>query len=91
VAATARGYEEAIEAPDDALADMLDHLPDLDPAEQEAQLAALIDARAFEPPAVLSERSLENWARFDAETGILDRAPRIEDAFDHRLVRETRE
>jgi NitT/TauT family transport system substrate-binding protein/putative hydroxymethylpyrimidine transport system substrate-binding protein len=47
-----------------------------------AQLGAV--AAALEPPLKLDRRALEGWARFDARFGILETAPRVDEAFQLR-------
>jgi NitT/TauT family transport system substrate-binding protein/putative hydroxymethylpyrimidine transport system substrate-binding protein len=50
-----------------------------------AQLAAV--APAMRPPLKLDRAVLDAWARFDADIGILRRAPDVDRAFDFTLVR----
>ena len=49
-----------------------------------AQLEAV--APALKPPLVLERRALERWARFDARSGILRRAPEVGRAFELGLA-----
>jgi NitT/TauT family transport system substrate-binding protein/putative hydroxymethylpyrimidine transport system substrate-binding protein len=81
VEAVREGYADASADPPAALADLLAAVPELDRAEQAAQLAALIDADAFEPPAELDPAALRAWSGWDAEHGILARPVRVEEAF----------
>ena len=76
-AATAAGYELTLERPQDALDALLDAKPALDPAEQRAQLDALLAAEAFSPPGRLDRRTLKSWARWDVEHGILEESPAL--------------
>jgi putative hydroxymethylpyrimidine transport system substrate-binding protein len=71
VRATVRGYRATLNDPDQALNDLLDANPDLDRAEQKAQLRLLLPA--FAPPGRLRGAALARWARWDLEHGILDR------------------
>jgi putative hydroxymethylpyrimidine transport system substrate-binding protein len=72
VEATQRGYALATESPGRALDDLLAEAPDLRRAEQKAQLAALLGARALgtRPP---PESVLDAWLEWDMEHGILER------------------
>jgi ABC-type nitrate/sulfonate/bicarbonate transport system substrate-binding protein len=71
-AATTSGYEVTLEDPQTALDDMLLREPSLEPAEQRAQLNALIEAGAFESPGEFDRRALSEWADWDLEHGIVD-------------------
>jgi len=84
--ATARGYAETVAKPDASLDDLLSAAPGLDSEEQRAQLDALMRARAFEPPGRLDPVALRAWARWDAEHGIVEERPTIEEAFDFSLL-----
>jgi len=78
LAATARGYELASERPAAALDALLDAVPELDRADQAAQLRALradLHPRSFDP-AVLRE-----WAAWDLEHGLLRRPLDVSKAF----------
>jgi putative hydroxymethylpyrimidine transport system substrate-binding protein len=79
--ATAHGYEDAVADPDRSLEDLLAGARGLDPEEQEAQLAALTDAGAFEPVGELDAQVLGDWARWDAAHGIVNRPPDVDAAF----------
>jgi putative hydroxymethylpyrimidine transport system substrate-binding protein len=83
-AATARGYEAVIRDPKAGLDDLLAANPDLDRAEQQAQMRVLLPA--FSPPGRLSRPILEAWARWDLRHGILSRPLDVEAAFDHSLI-----
>ncbi len=69
--------------PDEGLANLLERVPALDPAETEAELQALIAADALRPaglgfdPAVLTA-----WGDWDVDHGILKRPPDISELFD---------
>ena len=62
VAATGRGYDDAVADPEAALDDLLAAVPELDPAEQRAQLEALLAARALGPGVELDRAALAAWA-----------------------------
>ena len=81
------GYRALEEDPADALDAVLDSAPALDRAEQEAQMSALLDARAFSPAFGVGDTNLTAqddlhrqryapWARWAAQHGIID-SPRI--------------
>jgi NitT/TauT family transport system substrate-binding protein/putative hydroxymethylpyrimidine transport system substrate-binding protein len=78
VAATARGYELAVERPRVALDDLLAADPGLDRADQAAQLRAL---RPDLHPAPFDPRVLRQWARWDLEHGLLERPLDVEATF----------
>ncbi len=80
-AALADGYRTVIDDPDGALADLLAAVPELDPDEQRAQLEALTQADAFDPPGLLRRGALERWARWDLEHGLVERPIDVERAF----------
>lgn len=78
VAATARGYELAVERPAVALDDLLAAVPELDRADQAAQLRALgpdLHPAPFDPAV------LRAWAAWDREHGLLRRPLDVEEAF----------
>ncbi|HEU5105533.1 MAG TPA: ABC transporter substrate-binding protein [Solirubrobacterales bacterium] len=78
VSATRRGYAYTREDPEAALDDLLDANPELDRAEQQAQLEALLPILRPRPfnPAVLKA-----WADWDLEHGLLERPLSVEQAF----------
>lgn len=78
-AATVRGYEDVLDDPGGALDHLLAEAPDLDRAEQEAQLDELLPA--FRPSGRLDHAALEAWADWDVEHGILSRPPPIATLF----------
>ncbi len=80
VRATARGYRSALRDPNAALDDLLAENPDLDRAEQLAQLQLLVPA--FAPPGRLRPAALAGWADWDLRHGILDRPLDPLDTFD---------
>lgn len=80
-AATAEGYEQAIEDPDAALSDLLAEVDGLDDSEQAAQLDALTEADAFDPPGEFFRPALEEWAAWDLEHGIVSEPIEVEEAF----------
>ncbi|UJA19761.1 ABC transporter substrate-binding protein [Thermoleophilia bacterium SCSIO 60948] len=70
------GYRAAVEDPDAALTALTDAVPELDPATQSDQLAALGEAAAFGSDAsagTVDPRAIREWARWDLETGIVER------------------
>jgi putative hydroxymethylpyrimidine transport system substrate-binding protein len=79
VAATQRGYEFVGENPEGALHELLSSNPELDRAEQAAQLKVLLPILRPHPfdPAVL-----EAWAAWDLEHGLLEQQLDVEEAFD---------
>jgi putative hydroxymethylpyrimidine transport system substrate-binding protein len=79
VAATRRGYAFAEENPDAALDDLLAANPELERADQQAQLKVLLPILAPRPfdPAVL-----EDWAAWDLQHGLLEKPLGVEQAFD---------
>lgn len=79
VAATRRGYEAAVKDPGAALDDLIAANPELDRAEQQAQLKVLLPIlkpRPFDLP------TLEEWAEWDLEHGLLEQPLDVEKAFD---------
>jgi len=78
VAATERGYESAVNDPGAALNDLIAANPELDRAEQEAQLKVLLPILGPErfDPAVL-----EAWAAWDLEHGLLEKPLDVSEAF----------
>jgi putative hydroxymethylpyrimidine transport system substrate-binding protein len=66
-----RGYRATEDDPDSALDDLLAENPELDRAEQSAQLRTVLPALA--PPLLLDIEVLQEWARWDLQHGILDR------------------
>jgi len=75
VGATARGYSSTVRRPERALAALLDRAPGLDPADQRAELEALLRADSFSPVGRFRPKALATWARWDARHGILARLP----------------
>ncbi len=79
VAGTRRGYESTVQNPGAALGDLLAANPELDRAEQRAQLDVLLPIlkpRPFDLPV------LEEWAGWDLEHGLLEQRLNVEKAFD---------
>jgi len=81
VAATERGYELAEQQPGAALDALLDANPELDRAEQQAQLDVLLPILR---PTPFDEGVLEDWAAWDLRHGLLDEPLDVEQAFDQR-------
>jgi putative hydroxymethylpyrimidine transport system substrate-binding protein len=84
VRATARGYEAALDDPGAALDDLAAAVPDLDRASEEAQLEALLPA--LRPVGRLDRATLDAWAKWDVEHGILAREPDVEKLFETRFL-----
>jgi NitT/TauT family transport system substrate-binding protein/putative hydroxymethylpyrimidine transport system substrate-binding protein len=79
VAATAAGYALTARRPQQALGALLAANPALDPAEQRAQLTALLpDLR----PTPFDPQVLRQWAAWDLEHGLLQRPLQVSAAFD---------
>ncbi len=85
--ATARGYSFAVsnyrtgEGQGTSLSDLLAATSGLDRDAQRNQLDALMSLHAFEPPGRFQRSELRAWARWDAQHGILDRPPNVDEAF----------
>ncbi len=78
VAATTRGYRFAGRHPAEALDDLLAAVPELDRADQAAQLRALLPdlrPRPFDPAV------LRAWAAWDLRHGLLKRPLDVSEAF----------
>jgi putative hydroxymethylpyrimidine transport system substrate-binding protein len=82
VAATAEGYRAVAADPVAGLEALLAEVPALDPAEQRAQLDALLEAEAIGGDLSLDRATLEAWGRWDVEHGILEQRPQTSEAFD---------
>jgi NitT/TauT family transport system substrate-binding protein/putative hydroxymethylpyrimidine transport system substrate-binding protein len=80
VGATAAGYDEVLAEPADGLDALLEAVP-LDPAEQRAQLEALIDAGALGPGVALDPEALAEWAAWEADSGLVAERPDLKRAF----------
>ena len=81
VAATTRGYRFASRHPAEALDDLLAEVPELDRADQAAQLRALLpDLR----PTPFDPKVLRAWAAWDLKHGLLTRPLDVSDAFQIR-------
>lgn len=78
------GYERVVADPDAALADELAAVPELD----EETLAAQLDALegAFEPPLHLDRATLEDWADYAVDYGIVAGRPDVDETFDFSLT-----
>jgi len=81
VAATERGYAFAERSPNAALDALLSANPELEAAEQKAQLAALLPILH---PAPFDSAVLEAWAAWDLKHGLLEEPLDVEQAFDQR-------
>jgi len=81
IQATKRGYVLAADQPTQALDDLLAADPSLDHDEQSAEMHALDEAHAFDPPGSFDFTTLRRWARWDAEHGIVKRPPDISRTF----------
>jgi len=81
VAATHRGYAFAVKDPEAALGDLLAANPELEGAEQRAQMEALLPILH---PAPFNPRVLRAWAAWDLKHGLLEEPLDVEQAFDQR-------
>jgi len=81
VAATARGYEAAVDDPGAAIEALANRVDGLDTDEQHAQLRALLDAGALSAELGLEEDALAGWARWSVANGILGRRPPVRQTF----------
>ncbi len=81
VAATTRGYRFASRHPAEALDDLLAEVPELDRADQAAQLRALLPDLH---PAPFDSKVLHEWAAWDLQHGLLKRPLDVNDAFQIR-------
>lgn len=79
VAATRRGYALTEKNPDAALDDLLSANPELDRAEQQAQLKALLPILEPHP---FDTGVLREWADWDLAHGLLEKPLDVEQAFD---------
>jgi putative hydroxymethylpyrimidine transport system substrate-binding protein len=80
VAATDQGYAGIATDPD-ALNGLLDAVPELDPAEQRRQFAALSAADAFAGGGSFDRATLRAWARWDLDHGIVGKPIDVAAAF----------
>jgi putative hydroxymethylpyrimidine transport system substrate-binding protein len=78
VAATRRGYEATEKNPTAALEDLLAANPELDRAEQQAQLGVLLPILKPRP---FDTSTLEEWADWDLQHGLLEQQLSVEKAF----------
>lgn len=85
VAALEEGYDMTREEPEAALDDLLAAVPELDADSQRAQLEALLGA--FGDGRALDRGVLEEWAAWDAASGIVEERPDVDDAFDFGVAR----
>jgi putative hydroxymethylpyrimidine transport system substrate-binding protein len=81
VGATSRGYASAVRQPGSALSALIEAVPDLDPADQHAELDALLGTHAFSPPGRFDLSSLRAWARWDHSHGVVARLPSVRETF----------
>lgn len=79
VGATRRGYEAAEEHPQAALDDLLTANPQLDRAEQQTQLRALLPVLHPKP---FDDAVLQEWADWDLRHGLLEKPLDVKQAFD---------
>jgi putative hydroxymethylpyrimidine transport system substrate-binding protein len=78
VAATKRGYAFAEQSPQATLDDLLSANPELERAEQEAQLQALLPILH---PGPFDRKVLREWAAWDLKHGLLEKPLDVEQAF----------
>jgi putative hydroxymethylpyrimidine transport system substrate-binding protein len=79
VAATERGYAFAEKDPDAALDELLSANPELERAEQQAQLKVLLPILEPRP---FDTGVLQEWAEWDLQHGLLEKPLKVEQAFD---------
>ena len=76
------GYESAVDDPDGALETLSPRCPGSSEESQRAQLDALLEARAFEPPITLDPASVSRWDGWARGTGILEGPLEVDEAFE---------
>ena len=81
VSATERATREVSSDREAGLEDLLAAVPGLDPAEQQAQFAALESAAAFARAGPLAASVLRRWAAWDRSHGILSRPVNLSEAY----------
>ncbi len=81
VSATRQGYAFAEQHPDEALNDLLAANPELERADQQAQLKVLLPAMQPKP---FKQKVLREWAEWDLEHHLLDEPLDVEEAFSIR-------
>ncbi len=81
-AAAGEGYDAVVADPEAGIDALLTAVPELDRDEQRAQLRALLEAEALGPGVELDRATLEAWARWDADAGIVAERPDVERGFD---------
>jgi ABC-type nitrate/sulfonate/bicarbonate transport system substrate-binding protein len=87
VRALVRGYDLAVEDPEQALTDLTEAAPDLDPEEAARQLEAVLPAfNAGGEVGVLHADVLDAWASWEVEFGIVKRKPDVAATFDASFV-----
>jgi putative hydroxymethylpyrimidine transport system substrate-binding protein len=82
VGASRDGYREVVGDPQVGIDDLLAGTDGLDRDEQEAQLDALMKARAFEPVGQFDNGALREWARWDLRHGIITEPANIHRTFE---------
>ncbi len=88
IRALVRGYDEALVDPASAVAALAAGARGVDPAVARAELDAVSPALAAPGGGggVLDRAALRAWARWEAASGIVRRAPDVDRAFDFGLV-----
>lgn len=81
IAATGQGYADVLDDPELALEQLLAAVPGLEREQQQAQLEALLAARAIAPDARFDPAVLRAWADWDRRHGIVATAPKVSEAF----------
>jgi NitT/TauT family transport system substrate-binding protein/putative hydroxymethylpyrimidine transport system substrate-binding protein len=81
VGATGDGYDTVVADPDAGLDDLIAAVPELDRDEQHAQLDALLDASALGPGLEFDPATLDDWADWEATSGIVDSKPSVDQTF----------
>jgi putative hydroxymethylpyrimidine transport system substrate-binding protein len=78
VKATRRGYDFTVKDPEKALDDLVESVPSLNRADQEAQLHVLLPDLH---PAPFDPRVLHEWAAWDLKHGLLEKPLAVDEAF----------
>jgi NitT/TauT family transport system substrate-binding protein/putative hydroxymethylpyrimidine transport system substrate-binding protein len=81
VTATGEGYDAVVDDPEAGVDDLVAAVPELDRDDQDAQLDALLDASALGPGLELDRATLDEWASWEADSGIVEARPAVEQTF----------
>lgn len=86
LAGIGEGYASTIADRKAALGDLLSAVPGLERGPQSEQLDAVIDA--FDPSLALDRHTLDRWAAWEAQHGIVDQPPDVAATFDFQVAGE---